>query len=83
MALYHLSAQVIGRSSGRSSAAAAAYRSGSKLHDERTDLYHGYSRRRGQFNSPLSAAGAQGRLRALAWAEVSSVSSRSASTTCP
>ncbi len=46
MAIYHLSAQVIGRSSGRSSVAAAAYRSGSELHDERTDLYHDYSRRR-------------------------------------
>ncbi|MDP9352701.1 MAG: MobA/MobL family protein [Chloroflexota bacterium] len=45
MAIYHLSAQVIGRSSGRSAVAAAAYRSGSELHDERTDLYHDYSRR--------------------------------------
>ncbi len=46
MAIYHLSAQVIGRSSGRSAVAAAAYRAGEELHDERTDLYHDYSRRR-------------------------------------
>jgi hypothetical protein len=46
MAIYHLSAQIISRSSGRSSVAAAAYRSGLELHDERTDLYHDYSRRR-------------------------------------
>ncbi len=46
MAIYHLSAQVIGRSSGRSSVAAAAYRSGEQLHDKRTDLIHDYTRRR-------------------------------------
>lgn len=46
MAIYHLSAQVIGRSSGRSSVAAAAYRAGEQLHDKRTDLVHDYSRRR-------------------------------------
>lgn len=36
MAIYHLSAQVIGRGSGRSSIAAAAYRSGEKLKNELT-----------------------------------------------
>ena len=46
MAIYHLSAQVIGRSSGRSSVAAAAYRAGEQLHDRRTDVIHDYSRRR-------------------------------------
>jgi hypothetical protein len=46
MAIYHLSAQVIGRSSGRSSVAAAAYRSGEELRDERTGVSHDYSRRR-------------------------------------
>ncbi len=46
MAIYHLSAQVIGRSSGRSSVAAAAYRAGQELRDERTGLRHDYSRRR-------------------------------------
>jgi hypothetical protein len=46
MAIYHLSAQIIGRSSGRSSVAAAAYRAGEDLRDERTGLSHDYSRRR-------------------------------------
>ena len=36
MAIYHLTAQVIGRSAGRSSVSAAAYRSGETLVDERT-----------------------------------------------
>lgn len=47
MAIYHLSAKVIGRSSGRSSVAAAAYRSAERLVDERTGLVHDYTRRRG------------------------------------
>ncbi len=46
MAIYHLSAQVIGRSAGRSSVAAAAYRAGERLEDERTGLVHDYGRRR-------------------------------------
>lgn len=47
MAIYHLSAKVIGRSSGRSSVAAAAYRAGERLVDERTGLEHDYTNRRG------------------------------------
>ena len=37
MAIYHFSGQIISRSSGRSSISAAAYRSASKLHDQRLD----------------------------------------------
>jgi hypothetical protein len=43
MAIYHYSVQVISRSQGRSAVAAAAYRSGEKLVDERTNevkFYH-------------------------------------------
>lgn len=47
MAIYHFSAQVIGRSSGRSSTAAAAYRSGEKVIDERTGEIHDYTRKMG------------------------------------
>lgn len=36
MAIYHLEAQIIGRSDGRSAIAAAAYRSGETLYDART-----------------------------------------------
>jgi ATP-dependent exoDNAse (exonuclease V) alpha subunit len=46
MAIYHLSAQIISRSSGGSAVAAAAYRTGERLHDERTGITHDYSRRR-------------------------------------
>jgi hypothetical protein len=42
MAIYHLSAKIIGRSDGRSAVAAAAYRSGERLRDERTGRAHRY-----------------------------------------
>lgn len=45
MAIYRLSATVISRAKGRSSIAAAAYRSGSQLSDERTGLVHDYTRK--------------------------------------
>jgi len=44
MAIYHLSIQIISRSKGQSAVAAAAYRSGEKLHDERTDEQKFYAR---------------------------------------
>lgn len=48
MAIYRFEAKVIGRSSrkgGRSVVAAAAYRSGSNLYDEKYEVRHDYSRR--------------------------------------
>lgn len=39
--------KVIGRSAGRSAVAAAAYRIGDRLHDERTQLTHDYTKRSG------------------------------------
>lgn len=45
MALYHLTAQLISRSAGRSAVAAAAYRSGQALTDERTGTECRYDRR--------------------------------------
>ncbi len=47
MAIYHLSASIISRSAGRSSTAAAAYRSGERIVDERTGEIHDYTRKRG------------------------------------
>ncbi|QSF36497.1 MobA/MobL family protein (plasmid) [Priestia megaterium] len=44
MAIYHLSMQIISRSKGQSAVAAAAYRSGEKIHDERTDEQKFYAR---------------------------------------
>jgi hypothetical protein len=47
MAEYRLAASMISRSSGRSATAAAAYRSGSVIADERTGEVHNYSRKPG------------------------------------
>lgn len=47
MALFSWSMQIIKRSAGRSVVAAAAYRSGERLHDERQDIVHDYRRRSG------------------------------------
>ncbi|WP_081092367.1 MobQ family relaxase, partial [Peribacillus simplex] len=44
MAIYHFSAQVISRSKGQSAVASAAYRSGERLTDERTDETKFYKR---------------------------------------
>ena len=55
MAIYHLSAKVIGRSQGRSAVAAAAYRSGGRLRDERQGAEHDYSRKRGVAHAEVLA----------------------------
>ncbi|HEV7659325.1 MAG TPA: MobQ family relaxase [Allosphingosinicella sp.] len=47
MALFSWSMQIIKRSAGRSVIAASAYRAGERLHDERQNLTHDYSRRSG------------------------------------
>lgn len=45
MAIFHMRAQVISRSAGRSAIAAAAYRAGERLRDDRTGQMHDYSRK--------------------------------------
>jgi len=45
MAIYHFDMKSISRGAGRSAVAAAAYRAGERLRDERTGLLHNYSRR--------------------------------------
>jgi MobA/MobL family len=47
MAIYHFSVQIIGRSSGKSAVAAAAYRAGDVLLDKRTGITHDYTRKQG------------------------------------
>ena len=47
MAIFHLSVKPISRSAGRSATAAAAYRAGEKILDERTGEIHDYARRGG------------------------------------
>lgn len=55
MAIYHFSAQVISRSAGRSSTAAAAYRAGEVVLDERTGETHDYTRKRGVIRTEIIA----------------------------
>ncbi|WP_301101300.1 MobQ family relaxase [Propionivibrio sp.] len=45
MAIYHLSTKIIGRSTGRTATAAAAYRAGIKIKDTRSGLVFDYTRR--------------------------------------
>lgn len=47
MAIYHFSVKTISRSTGRSAVAAAAYRSGEKLQDNRYDKEQDYTRKSG------------------------------------
>ncbi|WP_280564981.1 MULTISPECIES: MobQ family relaxase [unclassified Chromohalobacter] len=47
MAIYSLSTKPMNRKGGRSAVAAAAYRSGGELADERTGVVHDYTRKRG------------------------------------
>jgi hypothetical protein len=55
MAIFHLSAEPIQRSKGYSAVAAAAYRAGDELHDERTGETYDYRRKRGVFTSAIIA----------------------------
>jgi MobA/MobL family len=47
LAIFHLSVKAISRSDGRSATAAAAYRAGCKITDERTGNVHDYTRKTG------------------------------------
>ena len=70
MAIYHFSAKVISRSTGRSALAAAAYRSASRLHDQRLGRDHDFSNKAGVVHSEVMLPdGAPGRLsdRATLW----------------
>ena len=59
MAIYHLHAQVISRSAGRSAVAASAYRAGVRLVSDRDGLIHDYTRKSGiSFSAMLAPDGA-------------------------
>lgn len=57
MAIYHLSVKTISRSAGRSATAAAAYRAGVKIIDERTGEIHDYTRKGGVASCDLVLPG--------------------------
>jgi len=53
VAIYHLSVKPVSRSAGRSATAAAAYRAGCKIADERTGEIHDYTRKGGVESSDI------------------------------
>jgi len=53
MAIYHFSAKIISRANGSSALASAAYRSASRLHDQRLDRHHDFSNKAGVVHSEL------------------------------
>ncbi|TPG39751.1 Ti-type conjugative transfer relaxase TraA [Sphingomonas koreensis] len=53
MAIYHFSAKVISRANGSSAVASAAYRSASRLRDERIDRHHDFSNKAGVVHSEV------------------------------
>jgi tetratricopeptide (TPR) repeat protein len=55
VAIYHFSAQIISRRTGRSSTAAAAYRAGEIVLDENTGEIHDYTRKRGVIRTEILA----------------------------
>ena len=55
MAIYHVSFNSVSRSSGHKASAAAAYRAGEKLQDEKYGLTHDYSNKKGVVSSGILA----------------------------
>jgi hypothetical protein len=53
VAIFHLSVKTVSRSAGRSSTAAAAYRAGAEITDERTGEIHDYRRKSGVESAEL------------------------------
>ena len=79
MAIFHFSVQVISRASGRSAVAAAAYRAGERLHDERLDRDHDFRARTGVEHSEImlpEGAPEQWRDRERLWNDVEAFEKR-------
>ena len=55
MAIYHLQVKTVSRRDGRSAVAAAAYRSGEQLRDERLGIEHDYTRKQGVIETDIMA----------------------------
>ncbi len=79
MAIYHFSAKVIGRGTGRSAVAAASYRSASRLEDERLGRHHDFTSKTGVIHSEVMLPeGAPDRLRdrETLWNEIEATEKR-------
>jgi hypothetical protein len=55
VAIYYMNVQIIGRSAGRTSTGAAAYRAGERIVDERTGQAFDYTRRTGEIETEIMA----------------------------
>lgn len=67
MAIYHLTAKHVSRKDGRSSTAAAAYRAGCKIVDQRTGEVHDYTKKRGVMHSEIILPGGGFMERSALW----------------
>ena len=79
MAIYHLTARAVCRSKGHSAVAAAAYRAGERLLDERRGCRHDYRRRHGVLAAEILApdgAPAWMRMRESLWNSVELIEKR-------
>ena len=81
MAIFHCTTKPIARSSGRSAVAAAAYRSGSELVDERTGLIHDYTRKGGVVSAEIIAPDGGSAERSALWNAAESAENRKDSRT--
>ena len=80
MSIYHCSIQIIGRSSGRSAVAAAAYRAAEKLEDKETGLTHDYTKKQGVVHREIMLpeyALEEYKNREILWNEVQKIEKRS------
>ena len=80
MPIYHCSIQIIGRSSGRSAVAAAAYRAAEKLEDKETGLTHDYTKKQGVVHREIMLpeyAPEEYKNREVLWNEVQKAEKRS------
>lgn len=76
MAMYHMTIKIVSRATGRSAVASAAYRSCSKIENERDGLVHDYTRKRGLVaDGVVLPDGAPDRFadRSILWNEVEAV----------
>ena len=76
MAIFHCNIQIIGRSSGKTATAAAAYRSGTKIVDDEFGKTHDYTRKGGvAFSEILLCANAPSKYsdRQILWNEVQKI----------
>ena len=79
MAIYHFSAKIISRANGSSALASAAYRSASRLYDERLNRHHDFSNKAGVVHSEVllpEGAPEAWRDRAALWNAVEAVELR-------